>query len=367
MVDYLAEIPLPGRILASPATNLARRAEHAALPSFVAGPENRLVAATLNRLLTSVAATPTVDTAREFAPRVIALFGPSSVGKTHLARGLVEHWQKQFGNDSAHYTTAADFRREFTEAIDTNRVVDFRNECRGRRLLAIDDLHRLPNTDFLMQELRYTLDAFEENHGIIVVTSHRPADTLSNLPPDIQSRLACGLSLQLAPPSSAARVRIIRHASTALGRELSDDAANRLADGVTGSATQVFGALFDLWSTPPVNGAHDAHQTAQLLTARTPRRPTLQEIVAVVAKYTNIPQKQLKSGSRKQSIVFARAIAVYLARELAAESYDQIGRALGGRDHTTIMHNYKKIDRELTRDLATQEAVADLRRILLSR
>jgi len=355
VVDYLAEIPLPGRILASPTTNLARRVVPAALPSFVAGPENRLVAATLNRLLTSAAVAPTADRMRDFAPRILALFGPSGVGKTHLALGLVEHWQKQLGNDSAHYTTAADFRREFTEAIDTNRVVNFRNECRGRRLLAIDDLHRLPSTDFLMQELRYTLDAFEENGGIIVVTSHRPADTLSNLPPDIHSRFAAGLSLQLAPPSSAARVRIIRHASTALGRELSDDAAIRLANGVTGSATQVFGALFDLWSALHTNGLRDA------------RRPTLQEIVAVVAKYTNIPQKQLKSGSRKQSIVFARAITAYLARELAAASYDQIGRALGGRDHTTIMHSYKKIDHELTRDLATQEAIADLRRILLSR
>jgi chromosomal replication initiator protein len=366
VVDYLAEIPLPGRILAAPSTKMAGRAASATLP-FVAGPENRLVAATLNRMLTSASIAPASDTARGFSPRIVALFGPSGVGKTHLARGLVEHWQKKLGADSAHYTTAADFRRQFTEAIDTNRVVDFRNQCRGRRMLAIDDLHRLPSTDFLIQELRYTLDAFDENGGIIVVTSHRPADTLANLPPDIHSRLACGLSLQLAPPSNAARVRIIRHASTALGRELSEGAANRMAEGVTGSTTQVFGALFDLWSAPHINGSHDAHQTDQLLAARAPRRPTLPEIVAVVARYTNIPQKQLKSGSRKQSIVFARAIVVYLARKLAAASYDQIGRALGGRDHTTIMHNYKKIDRELTRDLAAQETVTDLRRLLLSR
>jgi chromosomal replication initiator protein len=90
----------------------------------------------------------------------------------------------------------------------------------------------------------------------------------------------------------------------------------------------------------------------------------MQEIIAAVAKYTNVPQKQLKSASRKQSIVFARAIAVYLAREITATSYDQIGRALGGRDHTTIMHSYKKIAHELTTDVATQEAVADLRRQL---
>jgi chromosomal replication initiator protein len=86
-----------------------------------------------------------------------------------------------------------------------------------------------------------------------------------------------------------------------------------------------------------------------------------------VARYTNVPQKQLKSASRKQSTVFARAIAVYLAREITGESYDQIGRALGGRDHTTVMHNYKKIAQELTSDVATQEAITDLRRLLAVR
>ncbi len=70
------------------------------------------------------------------------------------------------------------------------------------------------------------------------------------------------------------------------------------------------------------------------------RQPQLREIIAAVARHFGLPQKQLKSPSRRQSIVTARAVAVYLARELASASYEQIGRALGGRDHTTIIHNY---------------------------
>ncbi len=363
MVDYLTEIPLPGRILVSPNTRLAGHHTSGALPSYVAGPENRLVAATFNRLLSN----NSNDTTHAFAPHVLALFGHSGVGKTHLALGLVRHWQHAFGVDAAQYTTAADFRRLITDAIDTNSVGEFRRQCRTRQLLVIDDIHRLSSDDYLLHELRYTLDAYEENNGLIVVTSHRPADTLANLPPDIRSRLASGLTLQLAPPGSAARTRIIRHASSALGRALSDDAAHRLADGVNGTVNDMLGALFELCAAPQTTARNDAARTEHLLAARAARRPTLQEILAVVAKYTNVPQKQLKSGSRKQSIVSARAIVVYLARELAAASYDQIGRILGGRDHTTIMHNYKKVDRELARDVATQEAVADLRRILMSR
>lgn len=376
MVEYLADIPLPGRMLASHAKNLATGEFSGVLPSFVAGPENRLVAAALNGLIAS--ASPSVSPGETrphaacgrgtgFTATVLALYGPSGVGKTHLANGLVAHWRRERGDHAASYITAADFRRQLNEAITANRVKEFRNDLRGRQLLAIDDIHRFPNDDYLMQELRYTLDAFQERAGTVVVTSPRPAETLSNLPLPIRSRLASGLSLQLATPGDAARVRIIRYASMALGRDLSLDSASRLAESITGTATQVFGALFAAWAAPSPPRARDAAYGSQPSDTRNTRLPTLQEIILIVAKYTRIPQKQLKSGSRRQSVVYARALAVYLAREMCRASYDQIGRAMGGRDHTTIMHNYRKIERELARDVTTQEAVDELRRILLSR
>jgi chromosomal replication initiator protein len=372
VVDYLTEIPLPGRILAPATKNLARDAAPSALPSFVAGPENRLVATTVNRLMSpgrgetrlSVAASLRSEIRRgedaDFQPNIVALFGPSGVGKTHLAHGLVKHWQRERGEDSAFYTTAADFRHDFHVAMKSNRVAEFRDAYRGRRLLAIDDLHRLPNEEYFTVELRHTLDAIEENGGNVIVTSLRPVETIVNLPAEIRSRLASGLSLQLSPPGSEARVRIIRHASTALGHELSLNAASRLAAGIEGTAPQVFSALFELCTEARICGTNDAVRTEQLLAARTGRRPSLPQIIAAVAKYTSIPQKQLKSASRRQAIVNARAIAAYLARTLSNASYDQIGRALGGRDHTTVMHSCKKIERELTRNMATQEAIADL-------
>ncbi|MFL6546993.1 MAG: helix-turn-helix domain-containing protein, partial [Candidatus Udaeobacter sp.] len=104
----------------------------------------------------------------------------------------------------------------------------------------------------------------------------------------------------------------------------------------------------------------------KLATTRCARQPELREILAVVGRYFKLPQKQLKSHSRCQSIVAARAIAIYLARELAGVSYQQIGRALGGRDHTTIIHSYRKIERDRPRDPAIQEAVEELSLILLT-
>lgn len=337
--------------MAAAPTNLARGGQSAALPSFVAGPENCLVAAMVERLMKPQ--TGMRDTSNPYPP-ILALFGPNGVGKTHLAAGLARHWQRQLGDGAAYYLTAADFRRDYFDAIDTNRLREFRDRYRTRRMLAIDDIHRLPKDEHITQELRYLVDSIEESGGLLLVTSNRPADTLSNLPADLRSRLSAGLSLQLAPPGSEARMRIIRYASQAIGMELNADIATQLAGSSPKTATQTFAELFEHWLAPPNGDNPQPH-----------RQPTLQQIISAVARYTRVPQKLLKSGSRRQSVVFARAIAIYLARELTPASYEQIGRTLGGRDHTTVMYNYEKIECERTKNVATQEAIEELRRTLL--
>jgi chromosomal replication initiator protein len=357
VIDYLSEIPLPGRVLAPPHAPADPAAPRPASLGFVAGAENRLVASAVNRLMH---AAPKGGEAR-----LLALFGPSGTGKTHLALGLVRYWQEQRGDESALYLTTTDFYRAYVDAIKQDAVDEFRRSVREREMLAIDDLHQLTSNGRVSQELRHTLDAYEENGGTVLIASRRAPATLANLSPDVRSRLAAGVMLQLAPPGNAARVRIIRRAAEALGHPLSDAAANQLAKNVTGSANELFGALFEICASS--SGGADGKKLAadRLYGARSRQRPNLREIVAAVGRYYRIPQAQLKSGSRRQSIVAARAMVIYLAREIAAATYEQFGRALGGRDHTTIIHSYRKIEQERAREPALQQAIDELRRMLV--
>ena len=238
MIEYLSEIPLPGRMLAPPAAQAGTRSPKSTSFGFIAGAENRLVASAMNRLMQPATGATT--------PKLLALFGRSGTGKTHLAHGLVNHWNAHHGAESAAYLTAGDFYRGLLDAIKRNTTAEFHRALRDHELLAIDDLHQLPSDDYVSRELRFTLDAFEENGGTIIVTSRRPANTLANISPDLRSRLSAGLSLQLAPPAGAARVRIIRQASESLGRPLSEQAAANLASGVDGTANDLFGAVFEL-------------------------------------------------------------------------------------------------------------------------
>jgi chromosomal replication initiator protein len=347
VIDYLSEIPLPGRTLAPAAAHGDSRPPESRSFGFIAGAENRLVASAVNRLIQPIPGNAT--------PKLLALFGRSGTGKTHLAHGLVRHWNTNRGDGTAIYLTAGDFYRGLLDAIKRETTGEFHRSLRRYQLLAIDDLHQLPDDAYVSRELRFMLDVFEEIGGTVVVTSRRSANTLANLSADVRSRLAAGLSLQLAAPAGAARVHIIRRAAETLGRSVSEQTASQLAASVDGTANDLFGALFELCAS----AGRD-----EVITPRAVRQPQLRDIIAVVARHFGVPQKQLKSGSRRQSIVTARAVAIYLARELTRYSYGQIGRSLGGRDHTTIMHNYHKIENERTQDPTIQEAIEVLTRAI---
>ena len=371
MVDHVTEIPLPGRTFCGTSVEDHVTPPRVTLGSFVAGPENRFTASVLNRLLE-------FDDSRATAT-VLTICGASGTGKTHLARGLVRSWQERGRTDGhstdwsrteansadcAAYLTAADFRHTLIDAIKTDTVGEFRRRLRGCKLLAIDDVDRLPRDEYIQQELRYTIDACAENGAMIVVTSAGPLSALRNLSVDVRSRLAGGLELRLAPPDEAARKRLVHNVSAAFGRPLSPAAADRLAAGVTGTAGDVFGALFELNAVLSGPIGSDVQAVEKYLADRAGRRPAMRDILRAVAKYYRIPQKVLKSGSRRQSAVSARAMAVYLSRELAGLGYMRIGQALGGRDHTTIMYNYRKVANSLAHDGATREALDDLERSL---
>jgi chromosomal replication initiator protein len=345
MQDAVLHLNLP--------TNEAAGAPGAALPSFIVGPENRLLAPVIQRLLDGqdLAAAATL-----FNPLV--LVGPSGSGKSHLVHGLVRHWRRRLDETKVAYFTATDLGREYQSAHADERLPAWRSELRHLQILVVEGLERLRRGAAVARELRQAIDAVIELGGMVVVTADREPSTLTNLDSPLRDRLAAGLSIRLTGPDLDARRAILVQAARARGVALSDEQLDSLAR----PESAVAGLLLQQLDDQASGKQHD-----ELAAARFDAPAELcpmKQILAVAARYFGVSQAALAGPSRRKSLVAARNTVVYLARRLTPLSYAQIGRSLGGRDHTTIMHAQHRLAEALTHDPETQRSVEQLERIL---
>jgi chromosomal replication initiator protein len=231
-------------------------------------------------------------------------------------------------------------------------------------VLAIDDIHRFPSDMYLQEELSNLVDELSANQGFLIVTATRPVQRLGNLWPALTSRLTSGLALRLDQPGPEARRSLVERSAALVDLPMPPETAAQIAASVQGTTHRIFSAVLELRHRREVQGDAADESIDQWIQNGNESPPELADILRVTAKYYSLPLKVVKSASRKKSVVQARAMAVFLARELCNLSYQAIADALGGRDHTTIMHSYRRIERDAARDSATQEALDDLRSLL---
>lgn len=331
----------------------ALQAPAAAAP-YIVGPENHLLLPAIELLLADGPAKDAdrADAFRQFNPLV--LVGGAGSGKSHLAQGLVRRLRRTLSPQSVGYFTAADFGREVQAAHADGRLPSWRHEIRSLRLLVVEDVDRLRPQPTIQNELRHTLDAVVESGGAVVVTAQCEPATIGTLDAAVRDRLAAGLTVRIQRPGLAARQAIIKAAADRRGAPLADDQVDRLARREVGSTAELLGRLASFEtrgddSAKPA-GAGDAD--------------LLKQIIAVTARYFAVTQAALVGPSRRSSLVAARNAAVGLARRLTSLSYADIGRALGGRDHTTIMHAERRLAESLPHDSAMQQALDELDRLL---
>lgn len=344
-------IDLPQPPLGEKSSNAAPKAANCqTLDCFVAGPENRLAVAALENLLLGEG---TLSAARWTQPFV--LVGPAGTGKSSLVRGIVRRWHPLLGPNAVGYFMALDFARRLTEARLDEAWQEFTQRLEGLQLLVLEDLDKLPSKQTVQLALRTLLDGFLAGGGTVLCTARHAPQSLSNLESGLRDRLAGGLLLCLNQPGAAARLELIRLAAAEWRLEIEDRQLRTLAESVPGSAPEVLRALRE-WELARTLPQHSA-----------PRQGLeTKDVIAIVARYFGITQSALRGPVRRKTLVLARSVAVYLLRTLSEISYAEIGRVLGNRDHTTIMHAKQVIEEKLTQDHSLQQMVEELRRIVLA-
>ena len=350
MVSGVVSIPLAGRPLDLHERAPGDRSSPVTLHQFLAGPENRLVEVAVRSVFEHPLAT--------YNPLVF--YGPSGTGKTHLARGLETAWKARYHRRRrVQYTTATDFARELADAIETQAMDDLRTKYRTAALLVFEDVGRLAGKPAAQAEFLHTCDALLAAGSRLVATAAAAPAELPGIVPGLQSRLAGGLSVPLLPPGPEARLAILRRLAAVRGVDLPRDAAELLANGLSATVPELFGAVVQLEVSARLRGGCiDVEMVESFLARRNgSRQPPLQQIAALTAKYFSVKLADLRGPSRRRLVVTARDVAMYLARRWTGESLKQIGEFFGGRDHSTVMHGCRKIEGLLKTDAGVRQAV----------
>jgi chromosomal replication initiator protein len=244
---------------------------------------------------------------------------------------------------------------EYIHAIRTNQMHQFRTRYReGCEVLLVDDVQFLAGKDGTQEEFFHTFNALHDSHRQIVLTADRKPHEISDIADRLRTRFAWGLLADIEPPELEVRVAILRKKAAAESIHLPDDVALFIASAIQSNVRELEGALIRLAAYSSLTGQKIdlgfARQTLEGAITRPREHLTTETIIKSVANYYGLKVGDIKSPRRHKSVAGPRAVAMYLARTHTADSYPDLGRAFGGKHHTTVISAVEKITTKLLTD-----------------
>jgi chromosomal replication initiator protein len=297
------------------------------------------------------------------------LHGPPGLGKTHLLHAIGNYVRRYGSGLRVRYATIEEFTTEFVDAVRHRRTADFKLEFRGADVVLIDDVQFLAGRAKTREEFFHTFNALLDSGRQLVISSDRSPEELPDLEKRLAERFRAGLVVELDPPSAEVRQAILAKRARLDGLDVSRDVLAEIARTVDSSVRALEGALIrvvayaSLKEEEPTPGLvrHVLHRLGDATARET---CGLSEIIDAAAQEFGVERESLLARDRRPAVAGARQVAMYLARELTEHSLPEIGRGMGGRNHTTVLHAVNRVSASLRTDEAVRNAVDNLRRRL---
>ncbi len=312
--------------------------------TFVVGACNRLSHAASQ----AVAESP----ARAYNP--LFIYGGVGLGKTHLLHAIGQYTLIKHGYSRVFYFSSERFTNEFINSIRDNKTLEFRNKYRNMDVLLIDDVQFLAGKEQTQEEFFHTFNALHDNNRQIIISSDRPPKEIPTLEDRLRSRFEWGLITDLQTPDLETRTAILKKKALSDGIDIPDQVIQYIAEKIVTNIRELEGALIRIiayasLSENPINLELTEAALQDIIFTRQ-KNITINKIIEATAEGFNIQPSEIKSKKRTQDIAMTRQVAMYLCRMLTDLSLPKIGEEFGGRDHTTVLHAFKKIDTLIAND-----------------
>ena len=322
--------------------------------AFVVGSSNQFAQAACQ----AVAELPS----RAYNP--LFIYGGVGLGKTHLLHAVGHQGVRLFPGMAVVYISSERFTNELINAIRYDRTAEFRARYRTIDLLLIDDIQFISGKERTQEEFFHTFNDLYESRKQIVVSSDCSPKEIPEIEERLRSRFEWGLIADIQPPDFETRVAILNKKAALERVRLTDDVAYLIASRIKSNIRELEGSLTRMIAFCALTGREMSVDLAQEvlgeLWGEEEKIITIDQIQRKVCDFFGIRLSDLKAKTRTKAIAFPRQIAMYLARQLTHASLSEVGRAFGGKDHTTVLHAVDKVQTLLHEDPKLRKTVDGL-------
>jgi len=293
------------------------------------------------------------------------LYGGVGLGKTHLMHACGQAIKERNPHLKLSYLSSERFMNELINAIRYDKTQGFREKYRSVDVLLIDDIQFMAGKERTQEEFFHTFNALYEQQKQIVISSDCPPREIPTLEERLHSRFEWGLIADLEPPDLETKVAILKRKAETMGFVIPDDVALFIASRVKNNVRELEGSLIRLLAISSLRGRPISKELAKdairnIASDEEPGVITIEQIQKTVAAAYKLSVDQLVSKNNSRQFSFPRQIAMYLCKKLTKQSYPEIGRAFGGKHHTTVMHSVEKIQSLTLADSSFQRLLLDM-------
>ena len=319
-----------------------------------------------NKLARSIGMAIALNPAKTFNPFFV--FGPSGCGKTHLVNAIGWNIKELHPKLRVLYLSAHLFTVQYGDAVRTNKINDFLNFYQTIDVLILDDVQELSGRTATQNTFFHIFNHLHMNNKQIILTADRPPVKIEALEDRLLTRFKWGLQAEIEKPSKALRKKILISKVKAEGLDIPEDVIDYIVNNIDNNIRDLEGIIRSLMAYSVVYNCEVSRKLIDKIMPNYVDAPaekcTTEDIKRIVCGYFKINPEVLCSPSRKQEVVYVRQIAIYMANRYTDQSHVQIGKAIGGRNHSTVIHSLKQMNNLIDTEVKTRQDIEAIEKLI---